>query len=86
MNYYMDYIDKQRVADAELYVQQGSKPMKRVRGYNLMSRRAVPTGFPSCVYDKKWMKNLDQRYREFAFHVSRDDDLEWVELRPRNIS
>jgi hypothetical protein len=54
----MDFIDKQRRADRELFSNKGSKPILRLRKPSHgNTRRDPPTGKPKAVFDKTYVEN-----------------------------
>ncbi|KAG2053517.1 hypothetical protein BDR06DRAFT_1008657 [Suillus hirtellus] len=55
----LDVIDHQRVLDDDVFMPQGSKPMKRIRTpSNLMSERSPIIGLPKALYDGEWVDGL----------------------------
>ncbi|KAG2347643.1 hypothetical protein BDR05DRAFT_945357 [Suillus weaverae] len=55
----LDVINHQRVLDDDVFVPQGSKPMKRIHAPgNSMSEHSLITGLPKALYNGEWVDGL----------------------------
>ena len=77
----LQLVDRQRVEDPTLYMQRGSKGVKRVRiaqgtlesNWQWKSRWIHPENLPEVLYDPDWLQNILGNRAVVSFQVSRED-------------
>ena len=70
-------IDNERLIDADLFSQRGSKPGKRIRRDSLTSNRSPVLGLPKSLYNREWLKEQTPTWRRQ--NVSKED-FAWVRV------
>lgn len=75
----LDIVDRQRLADDDIFAPQGSKPMKRVRAAgNPTSSRAQVDGLPKALYNEQWLMGLTKVQVE-KLSIS-DKKFKWIQV------